>query len=1243
MARRESIAVGGFFKTPTHLLPRIAHILQPTHEASLRSYENISLMDPCAGEGEAIITLAKAWTNTPAVIYACEMEKTRFETLENNLKEYSESYHNSCLHGDAFRVLIKKDHSEGVSVLYLNPPYDTDKVWGRLEHKFLERFTSSLTENGVLLFVVPYYALEVSAAYLATHYENLSCYKFPEEDFQVYKQVVLVGRKLATTEDLSLNKQVESQVLQWARGSDYLMQELPTIVSRPAYTIPTVSSWRGGLASWEIQDIDYTSLVSKSQPWTHTPARGVCQLIKNVLPEGSVEESLLRKYPVATPPRPAHVASGIAAGVFNGSKIAPDDPKSLFPDLLVKGVFTQEYRTVEEKTNKKGEIVGEVQIQQPKLITTVLDLNTHKYHTLQSLGSGATEISQFSISDLLNNYGKSLMHVMEAQCPIMYDPRKDADSVQLAETHRKPFEAQAHAARALVQLLGGPKLTMSQRRGKAGLLLGEIGSGKSITSIVVTKTIGAKRPLIICPPHLLTSWTNEIQATTPEVQVRVISNLAELEALVFDTSDEVIYSIMNRETAKLGHGWIGTGNICPKCGAELEGEPEDQAKRRAKCQAKKISSKSPLANVALRLCRLVQKFDPTNPTVTQLLPGRLDVKLRSKIKISDKIPEIPADIRETVLAHILSAANPTEEENARTLGLWLFMSTQDENVLQQITRFYLTRKNFRSIEFGQRLVLLFKPHSLAQKVMINEAKLITSDGWVSWSYFNNSIDRCMDPEFQEQISGHNIFWNNGKLKIGDVPVCGKEALDKFLFVLGVAANFRLGKECGGPLFSAIAEPRRVALAKIIQTRFPKAFDFLILDETHENKNPDSAQSISAQRLTSLKIPHIELTGSVMDGYASSFFSLMQMVSPKFREEFAHSELSLFIERYGYRKRLLMADDSEKKPVAFGSHSDRIERARIVGNAPGVLPLFILKHLLPVSVTLHKSDLSLNLPKCIHEKFLVRPTHKQKENYDTLKKLLVDQIKADRFDQDLRGKLFGQLAELGSYLDRATNDVGNSDNGDYEIRYPESVGAGLVACAQGMDSSDILPKEEWMIARVKEELAEGRNVMVFSWHLGLLPRLSRILEKATGVKAPILYAAKVPTAKRQEWITKNIVNKGARILVTNPVCIQTGLNNLTHFSTEIWTENPAVNPITYRQASGRIDRIGAKKENRVLFPVYQDTLQEQMFDLLMQKVSVSTASDGLDNESVLLSLGATEEYLLGLSIGRQLWAMMGEGD
>jgi hypothetical protein len=76
MARPQSIAVGGYYKTPTHLLPYISSLFS---SEDLRG--SACCMDPCAGDGEAIISLCSTWgVNT---FYTCEMEESRYKTLYN--------------------------------------------------------------------------------------------------------------------------------------------------------------------------------------------------------------------------------------------------------------------------------------------------------------------------------------------------------------------------------------------------------------------------------------------------------------------------------------------------------------------------------------------------------------------------------------------------------------------------------------------------------------------------------------------------------------------------------------------------------------------------------------------------------------------------------------------------------------------------------------------------------------------------------------------------------------------------------------------------------------------------------------------------------------------------------------------------------------------------------------------------------------------------------------------------------
>lgn len=1235
MARLESIALGGFFKTPTHLLPHIGYVLRtPTPDKYYQS--EIPLMDPCAGEGEAIIGIADT-LDCKNTIYACEMEAQRFATLKSALEKgrgWKEA--NQVLHGDAFRI----DHVGHVGCLYLNPPYDLDPVHGRLEHRFLDRFASFLGTNGVLVFVVPHYALKASADLLSREFEDLTCLRFPDEDFEAYKQVALFARKTDTHES---DPEIMGQVLAWASDvSDC------AVLGTTEDNYPLRSAY---LSSWAMRPFDLKGLLASSKPWRMSTRFGATAPVPHVMPESNVEDLMFREYPIATNPRPAHIAAGIASGLFNGRKVVSENPK--LPDLLVKGVFDREYHTVEEKVNKEGEVTGVVQVQQPKLVTTVLDLRAKKYTTLKTSGKTTSlKIEDMSIEDLLDHYGPSLMTVMSEQCPVTYDPKRDAEAVPLAPINRKLFVAQEHATKALVKLLGPGKVIKRKGKivrqpGKAAILLGEIGSGKTSCALTVGKTIG-KRMLVMCPPHLLQSWTNETAAVLPDAEVRILESVSDIDALKDIPSDKYLVAILSRETAKLGHGWESVTGTCPNCGGSLP--DEDTAKKRSRCKHKAIQITGPFAKVALTLSLKLGMVNPHAVAVRPFLRSRVyrDV-IRKRMDATDLQEWQGFDEEWTIAAihkvlnHYLN--NQSDEDRLATLLSQLLLANYSEARIEAVLRVLKAevekdKYNYRLPSVIRHLLLLLTPNSETQKKLLSEGFYQAGHSYYAQT-FSSYLELCQKGTYHSNCG--IIKWLDGQLTLDDSAPGSVSLAENILrFFYSLTSHTESEEACGEPLFQGVASPRRYPLAKYITKNAKDTFDFLVLDEGHEYATDGSAQERAAHRLTALGIPTLLMTGSIMNGYAASLFANMWAISPDFRAEFSRDDRQRYIDRYGYRKRLLSEKDRETKEViAFGSHSDRVETSeRIIGEAPGILPLFLFRHLLKYSVTLHKTDLAIDLPPCRQIKHLVHASPELMKGYESLKSALVQQIKKDRFVAEKAGKLFGALSELPSYLDRASSDTGNQEDGTYQIRYPESLDRELVASGDTFSADTLSAKEEWLLETVKAELAEGRNVMVFSWHVSLLPRLARIIAEATGEEVPILYADKVATGKRQAWIDAKIVKKNRRVMVANPVCIQTGLNNLVHFSSEIWMENPACNSYVFRQAVGRVDRIGAKKETRIHIPVFANTLQEQLYDLLMRKVAVAVSTDGLDPEASMAMAGIVEDgYLTGLSIGKQLWAML----
>lgn len=1220
MARLESVAVGGYFKTPPHLIPHIRALLSLWDDS-----RDISVADPCAGDGEAI-TMLVSLLGVEANFFTCELEASRHKALKERFdKDWNAA--NQALYGDAFKIDLKSF----AGLLYLNPPYDTDPVHGRLEERFLSRFTQALSDNGILVFLVPHYALKASADTLALEYEDVQCFRFPDEDFEAYKQVVLIARK-AETRPLP-DPEILSQVKAWSESAE----ELPVLgedESEVGYAIPPKGY---AFNCWSMRELDLKGLTSKARPWSYSAKAGAYNQVPHILPSVPVEDLMFREYRIATAPRPAHIASGIASGLFNGRRVTPKTPG--LPDLLVKGVFDREFVTIEEKQNKDGEVIGEIQVQRPKLVTTILDLDTQKYTTLKTSGkSRSLQVDDMSLEDLLDHYGPSLMQVMSEQCPVAYDPKRDAEQLPLAPVGRTLYRAQEHASKAMLQLLGGVDAKPRDRKNRAAILLGEIGSGKTSCTLATAQTI-AKRVLVMCPPHLLDTWKDEVTQVAPHAEFRILENVSDVDALCEIPSDRFVVAVLSRETAKLGHGWEGVSKYCPKCGAPVP--KVDLAKKRVRCSHRDLILKDRLAQEAYALALRLAPFKPNDTRVSYLLQGRFLASYRESMKPCDASkwegfdPQWIDELAKEALTKIQSHA---EDKEKHFLGRLLTAHYSQDRIVELIQSIG-SKTDYYIGGIAHDLLMLLPPRSEIQQ----ELRTLDAFNSSSWYNYDRRVeDIVKDPGLNTQLG--RLRWDNGTLTLENDPCDSLDLAFDVLVSLVALGSFGHTEACGEPLFQAVPEPRRYPLSKYITRHHPRLFDLFVADECHEYASDGSAQERAAHRINNLGIPTIYMSGSIMNGYADSLFTNMWALSPDFRAEFGKDERVKFVDRYGYRKRLVTDRDKESgEIVTFGSVTDRVERSeRMLGDAPGILPLFLFRHLLPLAVTIHKADLAVELPPCRQIVIEVDPGTELTASYESLKQELVNRIKRDRFKKEYAGKLFGALAEIPSYLDRCTTDTGNQEDGSYQIRYPESLGGDVVATGTSFDPDEILAKEDRLLEILQQEFDEGRNVMVFPWHVNLLPRLSRLIKNRLGVEAPILNADKVPTGKRKEWITRNIVRPNRQVMLANPVAIQTGLNNLVHFSTQIWMENPAVNPTTNRQAIGRVDRIGQRKETRIYTLIYRKTLQVQLQQLLLQKVAVATATDGLDPESALIAAGASDSgYLSGLSIGKQLWAMLNE--
>jgi len=85
-------------------------------------------------------------------------------------------------------------NDESVTLIWLNPHYDNDRhgAENRLELAFLKSTTPKLVLGGVLAFVIPQRILHLAeiARYPASQYERLTVLRFPDGEYERFKQVL---------------------------------------------------------------------------------------------------------------------------------------------------------------------------------------------------------------------------------------------------------------------------------------------------------------------------------------------------------------------------------------------------------------------------------------------------------------------------------------------------------------------------------------------------------------------------------------------------------------------------------------------------------------------------------------------------------------------------------------------------------------------------------------------------------------------------------------------------------------------------------------------------------------------------------------------------------------------------------------------------------------------------------------------------------------------------------------------
>lgn len=441
------------------------------------------------------------------------------------------------------------------------------------------------------------------------------------------------------------------------------------------------------------------------------------------------------------------------------------------------------------------------------------------------------------------------------------------------------------------------------------------------------------------------------------------------------------------------------------------------------------------------------------------------------------------------------------------------------------------------------------------------------------------------------------------------------------------------KVCEAPLWQWDSQPRRWPGASYVSRQLRGVFDYLIIDEMHEEKGEDTAQGNAAGTLISACKKVIGMTGTLIGGQADHLRTLLYRLQPTtlVTHGYGWDDYMPFNERYGRIERRVTTKNSGASEQNRQSRGSSGKTTKIV--RPGIMPTLFGDHLIGSTVFLSLEDVSSALPKLNERTIPVPMPADMAAHYSEMEDVLTAAIKqmAAKGDKRLLGSM---LQALLCYPDKPYDwgPIGYDDTDeDGDRRWV------FVYQPQNLPDDVTYPKEEQLVADCVQEKREGRQTWVYTTMTDkrdVLERLQLRLMMA-GLRTCVL-RADVPPKEREAWIYK--WGKDADVILSHPKLVETGLDLFdkggNHNFSTLKFYLTGYNLFTLRQASRRAWRIGQQHECRVHYYFYAGTMQERAMSLMGRKLVAAEAIEGKFSTDGLVAM-AGEDSSVEMALAQSL--------
>lgn len=401
--------------------------------------------------------------------------------------------------------------------------------------------------------------------------------------------------------------------------------------------------------------------------------------------------------------------------------------------------------------------------------------------------------------------------------------------------------------------------------------------------------------------------------------------------------------------------------------------------------------------------------------------------------------------------------------------------------------------------------------------------------------------------------------------------------------------------------------RRYPLSTYIKKKLHGRISGFLCDELHQYNN-DSGQGDAMAELYGASKLFVGMTATLINGYSSGIFHLLYRIVPglMLKDGKRYSSPGDFDAEYGVVENIYETKDAE-----YNANRRASKRKTRTRQLPGVSPLVFSRFLLEYTAFLSLSDMGKDLPSYEEIPVALDMPEDVGECYQAVQNVLQKVLKNDR--KAAQKILSAYLNLLTVYPDQPYDQP--------EVIHPIT-GMPIVTPKSCGDFSRLFPKEEKVLELVRQKVANGERVLIYtSWtRTDSQQKLLKLLQE-NGYRTEIL-APQIATEKREEWVDKRVKN-GLQVLITNPRCVETGLD-LNAFTTIIFYSMD-YNLFTLRQASRRSWRINQTEPKvEVYMLYYADTLQTKAMKLMASKLAVAGIIEGTFSEEGLAAMSDVKD-------------------